>query len=141
MTGSLPKPLLIYDGDCSFCRFSVDYWRKLTGDRVDYAPFQQAAANFPQIPAEQFRQAVKLIQPDGSASNAAEAVFRVLACAPASELAYRLVANHRNFFDRLRIIFWGRSAEPPTYFLTRWLFLRLLGFVYLAAFASLSPQI
>ena len=158
MSGGPPKPLLIYDGDCGFCRFWVDYGRKLTGDRADYAPFQQVAPNFPQIPAAQFRRAVKLVQPDGSVSSAAEAVFRVLAYAPgyawllwlytkapgfapASERAYRLIADHRDFFDRLRVILWGRSDGPPTHFLTRWLFLRLLGCVYLAAFASLCPQI
>jgi hypothetical protein len=34
-----------------------------------------------------------------------------------------------------------RSTEPPTYLLSRWLFLRLLGAVYLVAFGSLAVQI
>jgi hypothetical protein len=34
-----------------------------------------------------------------------------------------------------------RIPEPPTYLLSRWLFLRLLGAVYLVAFASLAVQI
>ena len=34
-----------------------------------------------------------------------------------------------------------RTSEPPTYLLSRWLFLRLLGAVYLVAFASLAVQI
>ncbi|HEX3235086.1 MAG TPA: lipase maturation factor family protein [Gemmatimonadales bacterium] len=34
-----------------------------------------------------------------------------------------------------------RPPEPPTYLLSRWLFLRLLGAVYLVAFASLAVQI
>jgi hypothetical protein len=34
-----------------------------------------------------------------------------------------------------------RTPEPPTYLLSRWLFLRLLGAVYLVAFASLAIQI
>jgi predicted DCC family thiol-disulfide oxidoreductase YuxK len=151
-------PLLAYDGDCGFCRFCVDYWAKLTRDRIRYAPFKEIAAQFPDIPIEKFQAAVQLIQPDGSRSSAAEAVFRVLACvpgygwllwlyqrapgfAPASELAYRIVAAHRPFFDKLRRLFWGRTLDPPTHFLTRWVFLRLLGIVYLAAFASLWPQI
>jgi hypothetical protein len=33
------------------------------------------------------------------------------------------------------------TPEPPTYLLSRWLFLRLLGAVYLVAFASLAVQI
>src|SRR5262245_25218913 len=34
-----------------------------------------------------------------------------------------------------------RLSLPPTFFLSRWLFLRLLGLVYLAAFLSLGVQI
>jgi predicted DCC family thiol-disulfide oxidoreductase YuxK len=45
--GSLP--LLIYDGDCGFCVYWARYWRKLTGDRVDYRPYQQVAAQYPEI--------------------------------------------------------------------------------------------
>jgi hypothetical protein len=35
----------------------------------------------------------------------------------------------------------GSGSEPPTFFLSRWLFLRLLGCVYLAAFLSLWVQV
>ena len=38
------RPLLIYDGDCGFCKYLVRYWQKLTGDRVAYAPYQETAA-------------------------------------------------------------------------------------------------
>lgn len=36
---------------------------------------------------------------------------------------------------------WGDQAERPTYFLTRWLFFRLLGVIYFIAFVSLGNQI
>lgn len=36
---------------------------------------------------------------------------------------------------------WRFPREIPSYILTRWVFLRLLGLVYLVAFASLLPQI
>ncbi|HEV2419745.1 MAG TPA: lipase maturation factor family protein [Terriglobia bacterium] len=152
------KPLLIFDGDCGFCRFYVEYWRQLTGDRVDYAPFQAAAQNFPEIPLDNFKRSVQFIEPPEAVSSAAEAVFRLMALAagyrrllwlykhapgfaPLSETAYRIVAGHRSFFDKFRRLFWGRALDPPTHFLTRAVFLRLLGVVYLAAFASLWPQI
>jgi lipase maturation factor 1 len=151
-------PLVVFDGDCSFCRSYVAYWARLTSDKLGFAPFQETADGFPEIPLEEFRAAVQLIEPDGARSSAAEAVFRILAYAPgyswplwlyrhapgfawASESAYRIVATHRPFFDKLRILLWGHTLDPPTHFLTRWVFLRLLGVVYLAAFASLWPQI
>src|ERR1051325_12059433 len=34
-----------------------------------------------------------------------------------------------------------RPADPPAYLLSRWLFLRLLGVVYLIAFVSLAVQV
>ena len=43
------RPLLIYDGDCGFCVYSVRYWQKLTGDAVEYRPYQDVAAQFPDI--------------------------------------------------------------------------------------------
>lgn len=152
------KPLLIFDGDCGFCRFFVEYWRQLTGDRADYAPFQTAAQDFPGIPLSHFQRSVQLIEPPETVSSAAEAAFRLMALvpgygwllwlyrrvpgfAPLSEAAYRLAAAHRQFFDRFRLLFWGRKLDPPSHFLTRAVFLRLLGVVYLAAFASLWPQI
>ena len=38
---SLDRPLLVFDGECPFCRAWVDYWKRLTGDRIDYAPYQE----------------------------------------------------------------------------------------------------
>ena len=46
------RPLGIFDGDCGFCRAWIARWRAETGDRVDYAPSQEVAARFPEVPAE-----------------------------------------------------------------------------------------
>jgi predicted DCC family thiol-disulfide oxidoreductase YuxK len=152
------RPLLIYDGACGFCRFCVGYLAKLTGDRIGFVAFQEIAGEFPKVPLKEFQKAVQLIERNGSRASAAEAIFRTLACvpgyglplwlyqhvpgfAPVSELGYRTVAAHRSLADRLRVLLWGRTLDPPSHFLTRWVFLRLLGLVYLAAFASLWPQI
>ena len=40
------RPLLVYDGDCGFCRKWVRRWQLRTGDRADYAPYQEAAGRF-----------------------------------------------------------------------------------------------
>jgi len=58
-----------------------------------------------------------------------------------SEAAYRLVADHRPLFSAITRLLWGRSTQPETYRLSSWLFLRLLGVVYLAAFWSLGTQV
>jgi hypothetical protein len=67
---SEPKPVLIYDDHCGFCRIWIEYWQRLTGDRIEYAPSQEVGSRFPQIPETAFRQAVQLVRPDGSYSLA-----------------------------------------------------------------------
>jgi predicted DCC family thiol-disulfide oxidoreductase YuxK len=151
-------PLLVYDGDCEFCKRWIARWREVTGDRVAYAPFQEAAARFPQIPESEFARAVHLIEPDGRRSRGAEAVFRALAHAPRgvawlwayrtipgfaglSEGCYRLVAEHRPFFSRLTAWIWGAHVSPPGEAVTCWLYLRLLGVVFAIAFLSLWTQV
>ena len=151
---------MVYDGDCNFCTLWIRRWQHMTGDAVDYLPAQDpaVAAQFPEIPREQFDTAVQLIEADGAVYGGAEAVFRALAHNPdrqwplrtyqnssafagTSEWAYCLVAQNRNFFSRLTRWFWGRHVEQPTHFLTRWTFLRALGLIYLIAFVSLWTQI
>ena len=38
------RPLLIYDGDCRFCNYSVDYARAATGSSIDFRPYQEVAS-------------------------------------------------------------------------------------------------
>jgi predicted DCC family thiol-disulfide oxidoreductase YuxK len=154
------KPLMIFDGDCNFCRRWIARWQQATGDRVDYLPFQHPTVpeHFPEIPREQFEQAVQLIEPSGEVYSAAEAVFRTLACAPRkhwtlwayenipgigpiTECWYHAVARHREPFSLLTRLLWGEHVERSSYFLSRWVFLRLLGVIYLIAFLSLWTQI
>src|SRR5437660_380693 len=72
------KPLMLFDGNCHFCRRWIERWRDLTGDAVEYAPFQECAARFPEIPPEDFERAMHFIETDGTISKGAEAVFRSL---------------------------------------------------------------
>ena len=155
-----PKPLVVFDGDCNFCTLWIFRWRQMTGDAADYLPAQDAsvATKFPEIPRAQFNTAVQLIEPDGTVYSGAKAVFRALAQNPKhrwplavyekspvlanlAEWTYRLVAEHRTFFSSLTRWFWGRCVALPDYLLTRWIFLRALGVIYLVAFLSLWTQV
>ena len=60
--------------------------------------------------------------------------------APVSEWAYAFIAAHRSAFYRISLLLWGKNYEPPRYDLVSFLFLRLLGLVYLAAFVSFAVQ-
>src|ERR1700751_482424 len=72
------KPLMIWDGECHFCRLWIGRWQQITAGKVDYLTSQQAAHQFPQIPIDQFKRAMVLIELDGKTFVAAEAVYRSL---------------------------------------------------------------
>jgi predicted DCC family thiol-disulfide oxidoreductase YuxK len=151
------RPLLVYDGDCAVCRYWTRYWEKLTGASVVYRPYQQVAAQYPAIPLAAFQRAVQYITPGGYHAAGAEASFLVLShargkgfwlklyrglpgFAPIAETVYALTAAHRPSFHRLSLFLWGNDYEPPRHDLVAFLFLRLFGLIYLAAFISFGLQ-
>ena len=151
------RPMLVYDGDCGFCGYWARYWHQLTGDSVSYRTFQEVAAQFPEIPLADFQRAVQYIAPDGRHASAAEASFLTLShargkafwlalykgvpgFAAISERAYAFTAAHRPAFYRISVFLWGRDHQPPRHDLVAFLFLRLLGLIYLAAFVSFGVQ-
>lgn len=112
-------PLLIYDGDCRFCRAWIERWRRDTGGRVRFLPLQTPGLlRAFGIPRKSAGDAVQLLEPDGSRYGGAEAVFRVLRHASSSrsralarlgrlpglravaQTGYRWVAHHRGLAGR-----------------------------------------
>ncbi|MEO5969507.1 MAG: lipase maturation factor family protein [Bdellovibrionia bacterium] len=159
--GSFEKPLLIYDGECGFCKRWISLWQEMTGPAVEYRPSQEVGKDFPQISAQEFDLSVVLALPSGEIFHGAEAVLRTLVQVPRyawitqvlatykavpvfaaiMEFCYSLVARNRVFFSWLTWLFYGENVTRPSYLLTRWLFIKGLGVVYLAAFLSLGSQI
>src|SRR5207248_8218574 len=109
-----PKLLLIWDADCDFCRLWIERWRQITGDKVDYATYQEIADRLPEISPHEFQRAIALVEPSGETFFAAEAIYRALQCrrsrkwfawsykhvsgfAAVSEFAYEAIAHHRHF--------------------------------------------
>jgi predicted DCC family thiol-disulfide oxidoreductase YuxK len=152
------RATLVYDGDCGICRYWVEYWRSLTGERVVYRPYQEAAADFPAIPRAAFERAIQFIETDGRVHAGAAATFRVLQGAPGraawwwlythlpgfapfSEWAYHFFARRRGLLNVVTKALWGPKLEAERYELVCWVFLRGLGAIYGAAFASLAVQI
>src|SRR5258708_4043195 len=149
-------PLLIYDGDCGFCKYWLRYWQRLTGDRVAYAPYQEVASQYPEIPVAEFQHAVQYVAPDGKIAGGAEAVLLTLShggkgfwltlyrhvpgFGVIAEGIYALVASHRAELFRPCLWLWGREYEPPRFELVSWLFIRAMGLIYLAAFVSFGVQ-
>src|SRR5215467_9736113 len=152
------RPLLIWDGDCDFCRLWIERWRELTAGGVDCVTSQEAAKRFPEVPADEFNRSLVLIQPDGAVFFAAEAVYRSMAhrrsrkwlawsydhvpgFAAVSETGYGLIARHRKFASAVTRLLWGKDVRRPTYVWAQRWFLRVLAVIYLIAFVSLWVQV
>lgn len=120
----MKRPVLIYDGDCGFCRRWVRRWERALEGRVDALSSREAGPRFPSLPRAALSQALHLVEPDGRVSRGAEAVFRALSYAPgrglalrlyerspafarASESVYAFLAARRPLLSRLSALFWG----------------------------------
>jgi lipase maturation factor 1 len=145
--GTKVRPVVIFDGRCSFCRVWIDYWRARTGGAVDYEASEEAAP-----------ESVRMVLADGEVVSGGRAVYELLSYshgtmwplylyrtlpgfAGASELAYRFIAGHRSLFYRLTVLLFGKRIRPATYEAIEWLFLRSLAVIYLVAFVSLGVQV
>ena len=152
------KPVLIFDGKCGFCRIWIRYWDQLTGPGIEYRASEDAAADYPGIPPEDYRESVQMVMPDGAVIRGARAVFTTLTYAPGmawllwvyqhvpgfapvTEAAYKLIAANRNFFYQLTRFTFGRKISPLRYASVEWLFLRILAAIYFVAFASFGMQV
>ncbi len=152
------SPTLIFDGDCAFCRAAIDRWRQALGNRIQFAPYQEAAGQFPQIELAEFKRAAQYVDSSGKVSRGAGAFFQAAAyCgrkrwvlwlyeqvppfAWGADAVYRLVAANRGPLAVWRRIWWGKDLKPPKYHIASTVFLRLLGVIYFIAFVSLWTQI
>ncbi len=129
----------------------------LTGDRVEYAPYQSDATRFPDVPVDDFRKAVQFFE-NGHRYSGAEAVFHLLASgagifwplwlyhripgvAPITEALYRFIAAHRNLGYQVTRMLWGTRVEPARYGIASSLFARAIALIYVIAFASFGRQV
>jgi len=147
---------LVYDGDCEFCRYCVDYARARTGERVAYVPFQSLPPGHGALEPEDYLAAVQLFVDTEHRARGAEASFMTLAYgrsgvllslyrrlplfARLAEAAYRWVAGHRPLCLAVSRLLFGPRLLPLEYTGTIRLFNRLLALLFLVAFVSFGIQ-
>ncbi len=154
-----PEPLLVFDGDCGFCRRRVDGLRASVGTRAAFATSQAVADRFPELERSVFDDSVVLVRPDRSFAFGAEAIWETLALAggwrraplalyrrlpgfrPLTEWGYRQVAQRRIAISKLERTLLGTTPEERSYRVAGRAFRVLLALIYMAALLSLAPQI
>ncbi len=159
-TADLPtvKTLVVWDGDCTLCRRWMRRYYALSGDTLDWSPAKAAAPHLPLLSLEELNQAVHVVEPTGASVRGAEAIFTIMAriglrrwplrlyqyVPPVRwicDVLYRSVANHRAVANQLSTVLFGKVDVPSTLLLTRRVYLRMLGLIFLAAFISIGTQI
>ena len=148
-------PRLVYDGDCGFCRYTVNYARAVTGDAVEYVPYQSVVEQYPEYSAEDFAKSIRLFAPGATASGA-DAALRTLALggrgkwlwlyrrvpgfATVAERTYGWVARHREACLRVARLLFGRELKPVRFDFTADIVYRGIMAMALLAFGSLWLQ-
>ena len=121
------KPMLIWDRDCSFCKYWVLKWKAITKDDVAYVPYQEISDEIYDIPQSDFKEAERLIEPGGRVFNGPEAAFRVLSYSSKKhgkwhrrykssegfkyicDKLYVFIASNRNLTFKITRVIWGKT--------------------------------
>lgn len=153
------RPLVLFDGDCGFCRRWVARWQLSTRGRVRFEPGRWWHRWALGLRKADLRRAMQLVEPSGRVSQGAEAVFRMLAWSPrrgtraaarlgllpgvlhAARGVYAVISRNRRTAARVDSWLFGRTVVPHEYRLVRWAFLRLMGGTFFIAFTSLGRQV
>lgn len=72
------RHILIWDGDCGFCKFWKTRWQEKIKGKVEFKTFQDYAQNFPDIPVKEFKKASRLIETDAKVYSGPDSAYRCL---------------------------------------------------------------
>jgi len=97
---------MLFDGDCRFCKRWISKWKKLTGDAVDYLPYQEGIKLFSQVTLSECQYAVQLINVDGTVASAAKAVLLSLNYASKYPFLWKAYKHFLPFAWLCEAIYW-----------------------------------
>jgi predicted DCC family thiol-disulfide oxidoreductase YuxK len=123
------KPLMVWDGQCDFCAYWISRWQKISGNTIDYAPYQEAAGNFKDINKRHFMTASRLIETSGQIFSGPRSAYRTFTYGKSfwsfldkwyatqpwfrrlSDAIYQQVAKHRGFMYKLTTALFGKNPN------------------------------
>ena len=136
-------PLLVWDGECKFCKWWKTRWELKTKNQLSFKTYQEVASQFPDIPLKEFKKASRLIATDGKVYSGPDSAYRSLYLAgdkkwhqcyekyswfeSVSDLGYNHIAKNRSFYYKATTFLFGKDPEnPKKYWLYFVLFLIIL---------------
>jgi predicted DCC family thiol-disulfide oxidoreductase YuxK len=119
------KPTFLFDKQCPFCQRMVRRWKKHTGDKVVYRPFQEASVDFPEIPLSDFEQTSHLMTDEG-VFRGARGIVELFYFIPRrrwcrwgyihipfagfiAEFIYRKISSCRTCAEKMAQVIWGEE--------------------------------
>jgi predicted DCC family thiol-disulfide oxidoreductase YuxK len=88
----MPRPVLVFDGDCAFCTSCVRWLERRVRPDADIVAWQLADLHALGVSEDQAADAVQWVEPGGAVRSGHEAVAAVLSSAgPAWQLAGRVL--------------------------------------------------
>ena len=136
-TSFLPKrPMMVWDGECNFCKYWISIWKSKTGENISYETYQNVITDIPDIQEQFFEKAVRLIELDGRIFGGPDAAFRSMLYYKTpvglwhrlyhrfwlfrkiSDYGYKFVTEHRTFMLTLsKMMFGSNPLERKFYWL------------------------
>ncbi len=141
--------MMVWDGECGFCKYWITRWKSKTADRIDYKTFQQVAVNYKDIPLKEFKKASRLIETEGDIYSGPDSAFRIFIYfeekdtrwhrwytqynwfTGLSDHTYNFIAKNRGFMFTLSKICFGKNPETLKPYWILWLLLLLTSIYFL----------
>jgi len=155
----MSRPLLIYDGDCGFCKRWVLRFHSISGAGFEYKPYQEAAADYPEIPESEFTTAAQFIDSNGEHYSGARAMLGALNSGQGlhwplslytsvplfkmiTDVVYRYISRNRSAVSTIDRFFWGAAAtpEPPEISTAQWILGPLTGLAFFYYGSTFIPR-
>ncbi len=129
-------PILIYDGDCNFCKMWICILQEWNNNTLKFSPYSEFQKQHPHFQNQNLHQAVQLFQEDHIIAHGANAIFKALSLATkplirkygillekayarfslfqkCADFTYNLVARHRSFCWPIAFWIWGEHIQNP----------------------------
>lgn len=142
------RPVLIWGGECGFCRFWVIRLKKSTNDNIAYRTYQEVADQFTDIPLREFKKASRLIEVNGAVFSGPDSLYRSLQYSDSktfslhnryrkyswftkiSDHGYRFIAKNRPMmFTLTKALFGDRPEKFKHYWLVYIIVIVVLAFL------------
>jgi predicted DCC family thiol-disulfide oxidoreductase YuxK len=135
-------PILVWDGECKFCKWWKTRWELKTKNQLDFKTYQEVASQFQDIPLKEFKKASRLIETDGAVYSGPDSAYRSLYISgnkkwhhwysknswfeKLSDLGYNHIAKNRNFYYKATVILFGKDPVKPKLYWFYYLLLLIL---------------